>query len=311
MSREHFRSSILSFVAYGYIMMPDNLWLSSTNRTRRKSCVSCTESKIKCDRQYPCSKCVARGRECMFGNSMRSKTLLAQSSSPASPAMTRIGSLVISQYPPDAIAHDMMTRMNSPPYPGSTNCPSQNHLLEEVQIADVLSASSGGYTSPIYATSDATLDYGSCAASDIETTTEADHLAPIYNHLSSVYPNNMFEPLFSNLFSQSTVTSTAALSEDVSWLGDPRSSSPEDFPFATSPLYRISADVPSVAVSYASPITQPAINGLQNLSLDSNVSRNEPAEPELEHYSESISFINPHTCPEKKCNQHTYFSLVS
>lgn len=294
MSREHFRSSILSFNGHRYIIMLDNSWLSSTNRTRRKSCISCTESKIKCDRQYPCSKCVARGRECMFGNSMRSKTILAQSSSPASPATTRI-----SQCPSDAIAHDMMAAMNSPPYPGSTNCPSQNHLLEEVQIADVLSAGSGGYTSPIYATSDATLDYGSCAASDIETTTEADHLAPIYSHLSSIYPNNMFEPLFSNLFSQPAVTCTAALSEDVSWLGDPRSSSPEDFPFATSPLYRISADVPSVAVSYTLPITQPVINDLQNLSLDSHVSRNEPAEPELEHYSESTSFTNSHTSFEK------------
>jgi len=232
----------------------------------------------------------------MFGNSMRSKTILAQSSSPASPATMRIGSLAISQCPSDAIAHDMIAGMNSPPYPGSTNCPSQNHLLE---VADVLSAGSGGYTSPIYATSDATLDYGSCAASDIETTTEADHLAPIYSHLSSTYPNNMFEPLFSNLFSQSAVTSTAALSEDVSWLGDPRSSSPEDFPFATSPLYRIPADVPSVAVSYASPITQPVINDLQNLSLDSNVSRNDPAEPELEHYSESTTFLKSHTGPEK------------
>lgn len=263
-------------------------WLSSTSRTRRKSCVSCTESKIKCDRQYPCSKCVARGRECMFANSMRSKTILAQSSSPASPATTRIGPLVTSQSPSDA---DVIAGMNSPPYSGSTSSPSQNHLLQEVQAADVLSAAGAGYTSPIYAASDATLDYVSCTASDIETTTDADQLVPIYSHLSSMYPNNnMFEPLFSNLFSQQTATSAAAISEDISWLGDPRSSSPEDFPFATSSLYRASADVPNVPISYTSHIVQPVINNLLNLSLDGNAMKHELAEPELEHYSESMTF---------------------
>lgn len=234
----------------------------------------------------------------MFANSMRSKTILAQSSSPASPATTRIGPLVISQCPSDAGM--IASSMNSPPYPGSSSSSSQNHLLHEVQVTDVLSAASGGYTSPIYAASDVTLDYVSCAASDIETSTDTNQLVPIYSHLSSMYPNNnMFEPLFSNLFSQQAATSTAAISEDITWLGDPRSGSPEDFPFATSPLFRASADVSSVPMSYALPIVQPVINDLLNLSLDGNTTKNGPAEPELEHYSESITFNNPHAGFEK------------
>jgi hypothetical protein len=228
---------------------------------------------------------------------MRSKTILAQSSSPASPATTRIGPLVISQCPSDAGM--IASSMNSPPYPGSSSSSSQNHLLHEVQVTDVLSAASGGYTSPIYAASDA-LDYVSCAASDIETTTDTNQLVPIYSHLSSMYPNNnMFEPLFSNLFSQQAATSAAAISEDISWLGDPRSGSPEDFPFATSPHFRTSADVSSVPMSYALPIVQPVINDLLNLSLDGNTANNGPAEPELEHYSESITFNDPHAGFEK------------
>ena len=39
---------------------------SSTNRSRRKSCQSCADSKVKCDLGRPCSKCKARGRECVY-----------------------------------------------------------------------------------------------------------------------------------------------------------------------------------------------------------------------------------------------------
>ncbi|KAF7324190.1 hypothetical protein MKEN_00641900 [Mycena kentingensis (nom. inval.)] len=39
-----------------------------TPRSRRKSCESCAESKIKCDLSLPCSRCVLRGRRCIFLN---------------------------------------------------------------------------------------------------------------------------------------------------------------------------------------------------------------------------------------------------
>ncbi|KDQ49545.1 hypothetical protein JAAARDRAFT_42772 [Jaapia argillacea MUCL 33604] len=36
------------------------------NRSRRKSCQACADSKIKCDLQSPCSKCRSRNRECIY-----------------------------------------------------------------------------------------------------------------------------------------------------------------------------------------------------------------------------------------------------
>ncbi|TFK52658.1 hypothetical protein OE88DRAFT_1644270 [Heliocybe sulcata] len=38
------------------------------NRSRRKSCEACAESKIKCDLEQPCSKCVSRDRACVYIN---------------------------------------------------------------------------------------------------------------------------------------------------------------------------------------------------------------------------------------------------
>ncbi|KAJ7806999.1 fungal-specific transcription factor domain-containing protein [Mycena olivaceomarginata] len=40
----------------------------SLNRLRKKSCEACTESKVKCNLQYPCAKCTSRGRQCVFRN---------------------------------------------------------------------------------------------------------------------------------------------------------------------------------------------------------------------------------------------------
>lgn len=40
----------------------------NANKSRRKSCQACAESKVKCNLQYPCSKCSSRGRECIFIN---------------------------------------------------------------------------------------------------------------------------------------------------------------------------------------------------------------------------------------------------
>ncbi|TFK81381.1 hypothetical protein K466DRAFT_667145 [Polyporus arcularius HHB13444] len=54
---------------------------SSANRSRRKSCQSCAESKVKCDLQRPCAKCKARGRECVYANGTAADSPEAGSSS--------------------------------------------------------------------------------------------------------------------------------------------------------------------------------------------------------------------------------------
>ncbi|KAJ3514347.1 hypothetical protein NLJ89_g2424 [Agrocybe chaxingu] len=67
---------------------------ASVNRSRRKSCQACAESKVKCNLQQPCSKCTARGRECVFINdpeasrnkrnaSKRARSLSTLSTSPS------------------------------------------------------------------------------------------------------------------------------------------------------------------------------------------------------------------------------------
>ncbi|EMD37597.1 hypothetical protein CERSUDRAFT_114245 [Gelatoporia subvermispora B] len=48
-------------------------------RSRRKSCQACADSKIKCDLQRPCSKCVARKRECIY---VTGPDVMPQKSSP-------------------------------------------------------------------------------------------------------------------------------------------------------------------------------------------------------------------------------------
>lgn len=46
------------------------------NRPHRlRSCILCTESKVKCDRNDPCSRCKAKGRDCVFAITPRKKTL--------------------------------------------------------------------------------------------------------------------------------------------------------------------------------------------------------------------------------------------
>ncbi|OJT10734.1 hypothetical protein TRAPUB_12766 [Trametes pubescens] len=41
---------------------------SVANRSRRKSCKSCADSKVKCDLQRPCSRCQAKNRDCVYVN---------------------------------------------------------------------------------------------------------------------------------------------------------------------------------------------------------------------------------------------------
>ncbi|KAI0644614.1 fungal-specific transcription factor domain-containing protein [Trametes meyenii] len=41
---------------------------SLANRSRRKSCRSCADSKVKCDLQKPCGRCKTRNRECVYAN---------------------------------------------------------------------------------------------------------------------------------------------------------------------------------------------------------------------------------------------------
>ncbi|KAF8629187.1 hypothetical protein AX17_005772 [Amanita inopinata Kibby_2008] len=252
------------------------------------------ESKIKCDRQYPCSKCISRGRECMFANSAKNKSLSIQSNSP--PASRKVSS--ISRLSPKSVAviavgePECGTSTNTSPYqeihhPRSYFHSSENYPLGDNYDVDMLSAGSTRYPSSRYGTCNATLDYRSCATSDIDTMTEADQLGPVYSHLSSAYSSDMFEPLFSNLFSQQAGPSAATVTEGIVLPGDPRSGSPEEFPFTTqlqTQTPTILEDVSIAPLFTSLPIGQPSINDTRHLSIGDITSVNEAAKPELQHY---------------------------
>ncbi|KAF9453936.1 hypothetical protein P691DRAFT_811707 [Macrolepiota fuliginosa MF-IS2] len=64
-----------------------------SSRARRRSCLACMESKIKCDRQAPCAKCVAKGTECVYGPATRKSlgsTPIAEASIPSTGGSSRI-----------------------------------------------------------------------------------------------------------------------------------------------------------------------------------------------------------------------------
>ncbi|KAJ7782826.1 hypothetical protein B0H16DRAFT_1494514 [Mycena metata] len=119
------------------------------NRPNRlRSCIQCTESKVKCDRNDPCSRCKAKGRECSFANSTRRKS---------PPQIGRRSSSVPSKSSPR-----------------SDNAPMKDASL-----------------SPRSSLSDELGDLTTMGP------------APVRSHLSPVYENDVFQPLFSDVFSSS------------------------------------------------------------------------------------------------------------
>ncbi|KAE8162044.1 hypothetical protein BDV40DRAFT_266259 [Aspergillus tamarii] len=73
------------------------------NRSRQKSCVACAGGKRRCDRQTPqCSRCLARGLECMYVRGQRQQQRLQSPKilpmqSPPSPSLDDI----LAAFPPD------------------------------------------------------------------------------------------------------------------------------------------------------------------------------------------------------------------
>ncbi|KAH9858511.1 fungal-specific transcription factor domain-containing protein [Lenzites betulinus] len=106
---------------------------SLANRSRRKSCQSCAESKVKCDLQRPCSRCKTKKRDCIYVNETVA-TAGAQSDTPPDPNQTdtsarsspqplrpSLSSVSTSYLPPSPIgAYPIATASrcpNSPPMP--------------------------------------------------------------------------------------------------------------------------------------------------------------------------------------------------
>ncbi|KAI0270242.1 hypothetical protein BGY98DRAFT_1179869 [Russula aff. rugulosa BPL654] len=87
--------------------------LLNQNKSRRKSCQACAESKVKCDLKQPCTKCTSRGKECIFINdpaqSREKKAAAAARRKAAQSAVTDSSSnSSASPQPTPALSHPML-----------------------------------------------------------------------------------------------------------------------------------------------------------------------------------------------------------
>ncbi|KAJ7245356.1 hypothetical protein B0H12DRAFT_785271 [Mycena haematopus] len=106
------------------------------NRSRRKSCEACAESKIKCNLQYPCAKCTSRGRECVFQNDpeeSRNKTSRKSTGSRRSTERSPSPSSSSSPSPP------LSPKTASPPpedFSRATSCSPSSHILSLPDLSE-------------------------------------------------------------------------------------------------------------------------------------------------------------------------------
>ncbi|KAL4259105.1 Zinc cluster transcription factor 47 [Pleurotus pulmonarius] len=222
-------------------------------RSRKKSCQPCSDSKIKCDNKFPCSKCTSRGKDCVFlpnkRNSAHASTSKVSPSFPTAPA------------PTSSSAHESnpspSTSTTSLPTPSSLfaatpeSCFSNFAINPTPQIHDVddmLSESDLQSTSiPLDFSFPMSQRYDSSdkpphpsPSPDFissDSATDNEH-TPINSHLSSMYQSDLFEPFFSTLFSQTQLDSPPNSAGGVTSAGifpfARRSGSPE-FPFSINP----------------------------------------------------------------------------
>ncbi|KAF5377902.1 hypothetical protein D9615_006798 [Tricholomella constricta] len=128
----------------------------NANRSRRKSCQACAESKVKCNLQYPCSKCSSRGRECIFINdpeTSRNKKLASSKRKLSLSASSSAGSVASST---PSIFPDSLTSSPSE-FPSSfspfaSNTPISPHpalpMMPALSVSPGSSSTSSSHSSP-------------------------------------------------------------------------------------------------------------------------------------------------------------------
>ncbi|KAL0956223.1 hypothetical protein HGRIS_002379 [Hohenbuehelia grisea] len=263
---------------------------SNPNRSRKKSCQPCSDSKIKCDNKFPCTKCTARGRECVFLPPSK------RNSVPVS-ALTRSPTNSVSSItsPPasvsDAASPSPSTSISTP---STTFAPTPETNYSQFiglgaprvfETDEQLSDFSAFHTSLRLTTPELSTkppdsrhspDFFSSVTSD--SATDVESLGPVHSHLSSMYSSDMFEPFFSTLFAQSSSSPpNNTLGDDFPWR---RSGSPEEFPFAIKPS-------DTFTPSASEPILDPSVFGAafpSVTSLGPEQAQNPPVQTELDHY---------------------------
>ncbi|KAF8995473.1 fungal-specific transcription factor domain-containing protein [Cyathus striatus] len=153
--------------------------LNSSGRPRRKACISCVTSKVKCDRESPCSKCKARGIPCVAGSPSSKRGRGPYDFSLPRPALANVQGI-------DFALLNSISASDNEAY-GHSLTPSS---LEEHLSLDRHRSKT-----------DAQSDIYSSVDSDYITITDMDAPIGISTHISTGYSNDMFESFFSNVFS--------------------------------------------------------------------------------------------------------------
>lgn len=174
---------------------------SHANRTRRRSCQACANSKVKCDLQQPCSKCQARGKGCVFViRAPRSSAVAKMTAAPAAVPEhlahpingpgSKIAGPLISLRPPSPVAsHPTSPHPNVPPdrqgqCSYNWNASASGHL--ENQPEELGFYSDGSSPSPPSETISSTGDIGLSPPSDP---------AAVQTQINTFYSSNeVFEP---------------------------------------------------------------------------------------------------------------------
>ncbi|KAJ4483676.1 hypothetical protein J3R30DRAFT_3283945 [Lentinula aciculospora] len=161
---------------------------------RRRSCVPCTQSKVKCDRDLPCSKCSSRGKECIYA--------------PITKRVHKSHHLATGSLPQATHTQDSQFTATTSSAPILPNDPS---VSAPPSLADQHSESSCGYSSA--------------------TSSEMSWQIPTNSHLVSLYNHDMFEPFFNDLFSAMD-NSLQSSSLDVSASGTRSSDDDHDWGYS-------------------------------------------------------------------------------
>ncbi|KAG7445659.1 uncharacterized protein BT62DRAFT_171823 [Guyanagaster necrorhizus] len=186
----------------------------SAHRSRRKSCQACAESKVKCNLQYPCSKCSSRGKQCVFIND------------PAVSRHKKYGarkrtSQVKTESQPIVISDQKFLCSSSSPASSPESLPASptfHHTLLpglDFNCTPDFSPLSSSHSSPPSDILDTVMDDDAAADVIINRDGELTGLEP---HMDKIFSNGMFDSLLDH-FSFSNQDTSHASAADFSWLG--------------------------------------------------------------------------------------------
>ncbi|KZT10591.1 uncharacterized protein LAESUDRAFT_643540 [Laetiporus sulphureus 93-53] len=161
------------------------------NRSRRRSCQACADSKVKCDLQQPCSKCRNRSRDCIYVNGAPA----ASGSRAVKQQMLDIGDLLAG---PLAMADSSLLVATSPGSSGSSS--GQDDCLRAFAMQDDRDDFSLGPAFPSFV-STGSVDFMIDSSSMFALIDQ--QILPPENMSGDPFASEMFDGLFDNIFNSS------------------------------------------------------------------------------------------------------------